>query len=345
MQLALTPPPARAPDQGPARERTREARTRQPAPTRAPARTREPGRTPTDTRSTQPELRSFLLHLASERGLADNSLHAYRRDLEDLDRFLRGAGKTLLSAESDDFRAYLRDQTHQKRATRTVSRRLAAIRSFLRFLASVGHDRAHVLQHLERPKPERSLPKILSRSQVAQLIGAPDPRSPLFTRDVAILELLYASGLRATELCTLKLRDLNLQAGCVRVLGKGMKERVVPLGQAAAEAVGRYLLECRPALDRGRAAEPLFLSKSGRPMERIGLWMLVEKYGRASGLLKAVSPHTLRHCFATHLIGGGADLRVVQELLGHSDISTTQIYTHVDQDRLKTVHAKFHPRR
>ena len=302
------------------------------------------GRSPTDTRSAQPELRAFLLHLASERGLAENSLHAYRRDLEDIERFLRGVGRTLVTASGDDFRAYLRDQTLLHKATKTVSRRLAAIRVFLRFLATIGHDRASVLQQLERPKPERSLPKVLSRSQVAQLIAAPDAKSPLFSRDVAILELLYASGLRASELCTLKLRDLNLQVGCVRVLGKGMKERIVPLGRAAAEALARYLAECRPGLERARS-EQLFLSKSGRPMERIGLWMLVEKYGRASGLLRAISPHTLRHCFATHLIGGGADLRVVQELLGHSDISTTQIYTHVDQDRLKAVHAKYHPRK
>ena len=299
---------------------------------------------PTDTRSTLPQVRAFLLHLASERGLADNSLHAYRRDLEDIERFLHGVGKTLVTAGAEDFRAYLRDQTHLGRATRTVSRRLAAIRIFLRFLATLGEDRGHILQQLERPKPERSLPKILSRQQVAQLIAAPDAESLLFSRDVAILELLYASGLRASELCDLKVRDVNLQAGCVRVLGKGMKERIVPLGQAAAEAVSRYLSDCRPALDAGDS-ERLFLSKSGRPMERVALWMLVEKYGRSSGLLKSISPHTLRHCFATHLIGGGADLRVVQELLGHSDISTTQIYTHVDQDRLKAVHLKFHPRR
>ena len=290
-------------------------------------------------------MRSFLLHLASERGLADNSLHAYRRDLEDIDRFLRGTGHTPLTAGAAEYRAYLQDQTHLGRSTKTVSRRLAVIRVFLRFLASIGHDRAHVLQQLERPKPERSLPKVLSRQQVAQLIAAPDPDSPLFSRDVAILELLYASGLRATELCDLKLRDVNLQAGCVRVLGKGMKERIVPLGRAAAEAVTRYLSDCRPKLDRHNNLERLFLSRSGRPMERVGLWMLVEKYGRSSGLLKSISPHTLRHCFATHLISGGADLRVVQELLGHSDIATTQIYTHVDQDRLKAVHSRFHPRR
>ena len=308
-----------------------------------PPTTARSARTPADTRSTLPQLKAFLLHLASERGLADNSLHAYRRDLEDIERFLRGVGKTLVTAGADEFRAYLQDQTHLGKATKTVSRRLATVRVFLRYLASQGEDRAHVLQQLERPKPERSLPKVLSRQQVMQLISAPDPTSPLFCRDVAILELLYGSGLRATELCDLKLRDVNLQAGFVRVLGKGMKERIVPLGRASAEAVGRYVEECRPALQRGDS-ERLFLSKSGRPMERVGLWMLVEKYGRSSGLLKAVSPHTLRHCFATHLIGGGADLRVVQELLGHSDISTTQIYTHVDQDRLKAVHSKFHPR-
>jgi integrase/recombinase XerD len=301
-------------------------------------------RTPTTTRSTLPQLKAFLLHLASERGLADNSLHAYRRDLEGMDRFLNGIGKSLVTAGADDFRAYLQDQTHLRRATKTVSRRIAAIRVFLRFLASIGDDRSHILQQLERPKPERSLPKVLSRQQVVQLISAPDPKSPLFTRDVAILELLYASGLRATELCDLKVRDVNLPAGCVRVLGKGMKERIVPLGRAAAEALGSYLSECRPRLQRGSSGR-LFLSKSGKPMERVALWMLVEKYGRSSGLLKSISPHTLRHCFATHLIGGGADLRVVQELLGHSDISTTQIYTHVDHDRLKAVHSKFHPRK
>ena len=218
------------------------------------------------------------------------------------------------------------------------------MRVFLRYLVSEGRDTSSILQQLERPKPERDLPKILSKSQVHQLIAAPDPKSSLFTRDVAILELLYASGLRATELCDLKVRDANLQVGCVRVLGKGMKERIVPLGQAANEAITRYLQESRPKLDRHNI-DRLFLSRTGKPLERIALWMLVEKHAKRCGLLNRVSPHTLRHCFATHLIGGGADLRVVQELLGHSDISTTQIYTHVDQSRLKAVHQKFHPRR
>jgi integrase/recombinase XerD len=300
-------------------------------------------RSPTDTRSPLPELKRFLLHLASERGLADNSLHAYRRDLEDVEKYLSESAKSLPTATATDLRHYLQNQTRKGQSTRTVARRLAALRLFLRFLDSEGRDTSKIIGELERPKPESALPKILNRSQVNQLIATPNPKSPLYLRDVAILELLYASGLRASELCDLKARDANLQIGCVRVLGKGRKERIVPLGKPAAEAIERYLQECRPKLER-QPSELLFLSRSGKPMERIGLWMLVEKYGRRSGLLKSISPHTLRHCFATHLLGGGADLRVVQELLGHSDIATTQIYTHVDQDRLKSLHKRFHPR-
>jgi len=311
---------------------------------RAGSRVSRGSQSPIETRSPHPVVRSFLLHLASERGLAENSLHAYRRDLEDLGDYFASVNRDFISATVDDFHGYVQDLSLRHKATRTVARRLAAIRIFLNFLSAQGHDSGPILQQLERPKPEQPLPKVLSRAQVNQLIAAPSPGSPLFARDVAILELLYASGLRATELCELKLRDTNLQICCVRVLGKGMKERIVPLGRAAAEAVTRYLLECRPKLEKA-PCDLLFLSRTGKPLERVGLWMLIEKYGRSSGLLKRVSPHTLRHCFATHLIGGGADLRVVQELLGHSDISTTQIYTHVDQDRLKAIHQRYHPRK
>jgi integrase/recombinase XerD len=276
--------------------------------------------------------------------LAENSLHAYRRDLEDIDDYFSKRNCTLNKAAAEDFRAYLQQQSRNGQSTRTVSRRLAAIRAFLRFRIGQGQDATPILEQLERPKPEMSLPKVLNRSQVNQLIAAPDPKSMLFDRDVAILEMLYASGVRASELCDLKLRDVNLQVGCVRVLGKGMKERIVPLGRAAIEAIQRYLEDSRKKLDRTGTSDRVFLSRTGKPMERVGLWMLVERYGRKSGLLKSISPHVLRHCFATHLLGGGADLRVVQELLGHSDIATTQIYTHVDADRLKSVHAKFHPR-
>jgi integrase/recombinase XerD len=296
-----------------------------------------------ETRINEPRLRGLLIHLAAERGLAENSLHAYRRDLENLCDFLGDRKQTLLKADARDFREYLHAQSRGGKSTRTVARRLAAIRVMLRFLASEDGKSAGILQQLERPKPEQSLPKILSRAQVNQLIAAPNPKSPLYFRDVAILELLYASGLRASELCGVKIGDLNASVGVIRVLGKGAKERIVPVGESALSAIERYLADCRPKLARTND-EHLFLSRTGRPLERIALWMLVEKHGRRSGLLKKVSPHTLRHCFATHLIGGGADLRVVQELLGHSDISTTQVYTHVDQDRLKATHRKFHPR-
>jgi integrase/recombinase XerD len=275
--------------------------------------------------------------------LANNSLLAYRRDLTDVEAYLGKRRHTLLDASAVDLREYLQDQSRRGQSTRTVARRLAAIRVFYRYLAIEGRDVTQILQQLERPKPERSLPKVLSRSQVNQLIAAPDPKSSFFARDVAILELLYAAGLRASELCDLKLRDANLQVGCVRVIGKGMKERIVPIGRAAIEAIRRWIDESRPALDR-RRSERLFISRTGKPLDRVALWMLIEKYGRSSGLLNSVSPHVLRHCFASHLVGGGADLRIVQELLGHSDISTTQIYTHVDADRLKMIHKKYHPR-
>lgn len=296
---------------------------------------------PTDT---PPVLRRLLVHLASERGLARNSLEAYRRDLTGLADFLHKHTRTLESAHADDFTAYLRHQTAGGKSTRTIARRVAAMRLLLRFMRTEGRDVERILQQLERPKPEQPLPKVLSRAHVNALIAAPDPESPFFSRDVAILELLYACGLRASELCDILTKDLNLQVGCVRVIGKGRKERVVPVGRAAIEAISRYLTETRPSLDR-RRSDRLFLSRTGRPLERVALWQLVERYARKAGLYnRGVSPHTLRHCFASHLLGGGADLRVVQELLGHADVSTTQIYTHVDSDRIRAVHRKYHPR-
>jgi integrase/recombinase XerD len=291
-----------------------------------------------------PELRGLIVYLNSERGLAANSVEAYRRDLQDLEEFLSARKQTLATAAADDLRAYLQSQSRTGKSTRTVARRLAAIRVYLKHRQVLGHDTRSILDQLDRPKPEKSLPHVLSKAQVNQLISAPDPESPFFFRDVAILELLYAAGLRASELCTLRLADLNLTAQCLRVFGKGNKERIVPVGQAACEALERYLCECRAKLDK-RGDDRLFLSRTGKPLERIALWMLVEKHAGRSGLLSQVSPHVLRHCFASHLLGGGADLRVVQELLGHADVSTTQIYTHVDQERLRAIHRKYHPRK
>jgi integrase/recombinase XerD len=184
---------------------------------------------------------------------------------------------------------------------------------------------------------------VLSRDQVNRLISAPDPESRFFSRDVAILELLYACGLRASELCDLKSGDVNLHAGAVRVMGKGMKERIVPLGKAAIQALTSYLQHGRAILEK-TPTDLLFLSRSGKRLDRIPLWSLVSKYARQCGIAQEVHPHVLRHCFASHLLSGGADLRVVQELLGHANIVTTQIYTHVDQGRLKRIHEQFHPR-
>ncbi len=299
----------------------------------------------------QPLVRSFLVHLASERGLSPNTIVAYRRDLEDLHRHFERDKKTPTDASADDYRYYLQDQTRKGQSTKTVSRRLAAIRVFLRFLSGEGHETESILRQLERPKPEHNLPHVLGRAQVLALINAVDPRSALFARDVAILELLYASGLRASELCSLKQRDVNLSVGVVRVLGKGMKERIIPFGKAAGEAMSRYLTESRADLMKGRpGVEEMFVSRTGKRLDRVALWMIVQKYGKRAGdkeggTFMKTWPHLLRHCFASHLLGGGADLRVVQELLGHSDIGTTQIYTHVDQQRLKSIHKQFHPRR
>ncbi len=302
-----------------------------------------------------PEIRSFLSYLAVERGLAQNTADAYRRDLQDAESFLARRGRNLLDFGDTEAREFLQGCTRRGKSTKTVARRLAAIRALLKFQVISGirapADAQVVLERLERPKPSRDLPKTLSRGQVGKLLSAPDRSTPLGLRDAAMLELLYASGLRASELCGLKIGDFNIFLGVVRVFGKGAKERVVPVGKPAAEAIGEYLREVRPTLvppaARGAAAtgDVLFLSRSGRPLERVALWQIVLRNARKCGLLREVSPHTLRHCFATHLLGGGADLRVVQELLGHSDVSTTQIYTHVDADRLREIHKRFHPRR
>lgn len=298
---------------------------------------------PLDTPAVEPKVREFLLFLATERRLSRNTLFSYRFDLEDAENYFLNRGILLLAADGYDWREYLQSLRKIGRTTKTVARRLACIRTFLKYLEEQGISTQEILGQLESPKPERPLPDVLGREQVARLIGAPDPQSPLYFRDVAILELLYACGLRASELCDLKLPDLNLEVGAIRVIGKGMKERVVPIGNAAIEAMRAYLRDTRPRLERGDA-EHVILSRTGKRLNRVNLWYLVRRHARACGLLKEVHPHVLRHCFASHLLGGGADLRTVQELLGHANVATTQIYTHVDQTRLKKLHEQFHPR-
>jgi integrase/recombinase XerD len=291
---------------------------------------------------------SFLTFLAIERGLSNNTRDAYRRDLVDFEEFLEVEGRDSRCCDVTEIQEYLRHCTATGRATRTVSRRLAAIRSLLRYQAESGvrpvEEVDAVLERLDTPKPERSLPKTLSREQSRRLVEQPERDKPLGLRDAAMLELLYASGLRASELCRLCLGDYHPQVRVVRVLGKGRKERQVPVGEMAADTVQAYLDRVRPTLVKTHSGGTMFLSHTGRALSREALWQIVSRHARQCGLLKEVGPHTLRHCFATHLVGGGADLRVVQEMLGHSDVGTTQIYTHVDSDRLKDIHTRFHPR-
>jgi integrase/recombinase XerD len=310
---------------------------------------KKPRQSAIDTDS--PALRPLLMHLASERGLADNSLWAYRSDLEDAEAFLATRGKSWRTIDGDDATAYLQSLSRAGRATRTVRRRFVALRVMLKYLTAQGTDKSGVLERIDKPKAARALPKILSKEQVNRLIASGiDPQSKLYLRDVAILELLYSSGLRASELCGLRLGDINLPGQFLRAFGKGRKERIVRMGRAATQTIERYLAERRAAggstlAGHGEhAGTLLFCSSTGGPLDRIRLYQIVRAAGERAGLGKAISPHTLRHCFASHLLGGGADLRVVQELLGHADVTTTEIYTHLDRTKLRETHAKFLPR-
>lgn len=295
--------------------------------------------------------RDFLVFIRVECGLARNSLEAYGRDLRDLLAFAaaRGVGSPagltprLLAEHLGSLR---RDREMEGSS---VSRHLATARVYARWLVARGELEQDPGELLEQPTRWKRLPGVLSPAQIRVLLAAPAPSEAdtlgLWRRDLAMLELMYASGLRASEVGGIGVRDLERRVGLVRVLGKGDRERLVPVGRPAREAVGAYLDECRPGLVRpdGRDRERIFLSRTGRPLERVAVWQIVRKHARAAGLSR-VHPHVLRHSFATHLLSGGADLRVVQELLGHADIATTQIYTHVDGARLRLVHKTHHPR-
>jgi integrase/recombinase XerD len=285
----------------------------------------------------------FLNYLAVEAGLADNTLTAYRHDLGLFDRFVSGRDLSLQTLAPTDIQRFLIERKDQGLSIASVARNLVAVKIFLRHLFAVGLLKRDLAGLIESPKKWRLIPRILHVQQVDALLATPGEDDPYVGRDRAILELFYACGLRVSELCGLGLQDVRLDVGYLRCLGKGKKERIVPIGRTAIECLEEYLDTTRPRLDRHHSSA-LFLSRTGRPMERTNIWRLVVKYARRMGLTGKVSPHTLRHCFATHLLQGGADLRVVQELLGHADVSTTQIYTHVDRDRLKEIHRRCHPR-
>ncbi len=286
-----------------------------------------------------------------ECGLSANTIAAYRRDLALLDERLRATGRTPASWELADVADYLRFLSERGDSTASVARRVASLRMLLRWLYARGGPGApprDLTPLIESPKKWQRLPETFGVGQVGALMAAPEQddagEPPFRARDRAILELLYATGLRVSELVGLRLRDVDLRAGFVRCIGKGRRERIVPLGRMAITAVEEYMAGERAALDRGEADEALLLSRTGRPMERTICWRIVRKYARRAGLTGKLSPHTLRHCFATHVLEGGADIRVVQEMLGHVNVATTQIYTHVDRARLKGIHRKYHPR-
>ena len=291
------------------------------------------------------DVRDFLNYLTVEAGLADNTILAYGRDMRDfLEYCITKNVKTLHQIDAPLIQSYVTILSKHEKAETTVKRALAAIRMFLRYCKLVGKSEDNFTSILESPKIWQRLPVVCSCTQVMKLIEAPDSKEPYYFRDKALLELLYATGVRASELANLKIKDINLDIGYLRCFGKGSKERIVPVGRAAIAAVQDYLTNLRPKLAKDCSDDWLLLSRTARPLGRIEIWRLVKKYAARAGLGKNLTVHTLRHCFATHLLSGGADLRSVQEMLGHVDIATTQIYTHVDQDRLRTMHKQFHPR-
>ncbi len=291
----------------------------------------------------EPEaLADFLDHLWVEHGLSRNTIAAYRNDLLALARFLGRDGRRTLAAAEHDLLAFM--AADPALSARTRARRLSSLRRYYRFAQRerlIDHDPS---VRLESPRLGRPLPKAMSEADVEALLEAPPQADPVGLRDRAMLELLYATGLRVSELVNIELTELNVRQGVVRVSGKGDKERLVPLGEQALDWLQRYLDEARGELTRGRDTHVLFPTRRGGAMTRQAFWHLIRKYARRAGITQSLSPHTLRHAFATHLLNHGADLRVVQMLLGHSDISTTQIYTYVASERLKSLHAEHHPR-
>lgn len=287
------------------------------------------------------DIGAFHHYLQSERGMADNTVQAYGRDL---DRFATWTAlvrfEDYTKPTLNHLARYLAFLHDEKLAPPSIARHLVALKMFYRFLRLEERADAAAVDLLGSPKLWQRIPQVLSPEAVDELLKAPQPGDRFYLRDRAMLETLYATGCRASEVVGLKAADLYLDAGFCKCLGKGNKQRVVPLGRPAIAALREYLAESRGGAERVN----VFLSKTGRPLTRIHLWALVKKYCRRAGLPSTTSPHTLRHSFATHLLAGGADLRTVQELLGHSSITTTQHYTHVDRDRLKAMHKRFHPR-
>lgn len=290
-------------------------------------------------------MESFLDYLTFEKGLSERTLSAYETDLGKLFAFLEERGGTgpgsIRSADLREFVFHLKDVGL---APSSIRRAISSLRSYFAFLLEEGILDADPSERLEAPRVGQVLPEVLSVEEIRRMLETPHSDHPMFWRDRGILEVLYATGIRVSELVELKLANLDLEDGVCTVFGKGSKERMVPLGSPARRVLERYLREVRPLLDQGKGRGAVFLNRRGEPLSRMAIWNLVRKAALEGGITRKVSPHTLRHTFATHLLEGGADLAAVQELLGHADISTTQIYTHVDREYLREVHRTFHPR-
>jgi integrase/recombinase XerD len=287
---------------------------------------------------------AYLAYLRAERGLSSNTVDAYRSDLESFLSFLKEGEISLESVGSQELTRYLQ-KLYSTLSPRSVMRKTVSLRSFFRFLLLDGYLQADPTENLDSPRTWRNLPSFLTKEEVENLLAQPDPSTIQGQRDRAMLEILYSTGLRVSELVNLKVTDMNFELGFVRTAGKGGKERIVPLGETASDQVRRYLADTRPGFLKRRTGSPfLFLTQQGKPMTRQYFWQVIGRYGRQIGLQRNLSPHALRHSFATHLLENGADLRAVQMMLGHADISTTQIYTHITRERLRKIYDKFHPR-
>jgi integrase/recombinase XerD len=288
---------------------------------------------------------AYLSHLAAERRLSPNTVESYARDLAQLQQFAAGLGRPVEDLDRRALEALVRQLMGEGRAPGSVARGVACYRGYYRFLVVSGHRTVNPADDLQAPRAWKTLPKFLSVEDVDKLLAAPDTAVPRGLRDRALIEVLYATGLRVSELINLKPQDVNLESGYLTTTGKGRKQRLVPLGDEAASWVVRYLKESRPVLLKKRTSSRLFVNaRGGTGLSRIGFWKILKAYGRQCGLPGALSPHVLRHSFATHLLERGADLRAIQMMLGHSDLSTTQIYTHILEARLRAVYDQFHPR-
>lgn len=288
---------------------------------------------------------TFLDSSWAEQGLARSTMLAYRSDLTGFSKWLNAQGANLRAADGGDIQMYLASRLQKGMQASSVARILSAIRLFYRYAKRHALRSDDPCTQIITPKPSRYLPSVLSEQETETLLNTPNTDTPKGLRDRAMLELLYACGLRVSELVTLKQGQINMKTGVLRLVGKGMKERLVPIGECATDWLERYLRDSRPALlkDRPRT-EDLFVTRQGRAMTRQAFWQMLRQVARKAGITKPLTPHTLRHTFATHLLNHGADLRVVQMLLGHSDLATTQIYTHVAHDKLKDMHRVHHPR-